>query len=217
MPAASSKSKPNTEKDTPRRLPKAPSPLLGPINLLRSNYQLSRAQTYCDYGMEYVQQLVEEHNYAARPEYYDLVGQSKMVNELIDDMLTQPKWTLKESRDLKRQSKRFHASAFRTSRQAKQAYLEQMEIKSPEPEEGVLAYSRPSTPCGPFTIGFRHALIEAITQSDLDPSLLRNTREGSEPSTDSTDERFESQRDELDDASSASDASLMSAVPVSST
>lgn len=85
--------------------------------------------------MEYVQQLVEEHNYAARPEYSDLVGQSKMyvdmfpqlcvpschidppstsfrVNELLDDMLTQPKWTLKESRDLKRQSKRFHASAF---------------------------------------------------------------------------------------------------------
>ena len=66
--------KPDTSRGINGRLPKAPSPLLGPFKRFSSNYQLNRAQKYHDEGGEYVDEIGNAYpEWKSRQEYAQLV------------------------------------------------------------------------------------------------------------------------------------------------
>ncbi|KAI0745230.1 hypothetical protein C8Q76DRAFT_851999 [Earliella scabrosa] len=141
------------------RLPKPTNRLLGPLNYLTSDHQLTRAQAYADGGMEFMEGIVQEHpHYTKSPDFADVVEQSKQVTQYMDAMLERPNWTHKACRELKHETRKFHANAKRTSQRAKQARYEAMTDSSHSPDDAASGRSTPPPALGQY--------IEAITASE---------------------------------------------------
>ncbi|RPD52342.1 hypothetical protein L227DRAFT_582123 [Lentinus tigrinus ALCF2SS1-6] len=118
--------KPDASKRNNGRLPKSPSPLLGPLKRFSANYQLNRAQEYHDEGGEYVEEIGNNYpEWKGKEEYAKLVKEGRDVFEYMEDMLDRDSWSVTESRDVKHVARRYRTSALRSSRKAKQERREE--------------------------------------------------------------------------------------------